>query len=75
MKFPWFKQIGIFFLPKSFTGWIIFLAAIVYAVYLFFDIDSRSHSASDTFINFVFNLICITVIYSLIGFFTSRRKN
>lgn len=75
MNFPWFKQIGIFFLPRSFAGWIIFLAAIVYAVYLFIDIDSRSHSASDTLINFVFNLIGITVIYSLIGFFTSRPKN
>jgi hypothetical protein len=75
MNFPWFKRIGIFFLPKAFIGWIILLAGISYAVYLFIDIDSRSHSASDTLINFVFNLLIIGAIYSLIAFFTSKRTN
>jgi len=75
MNFPWFKQIGIFFLPKSFAGWIIFLATIVYAVYLFVDIDNRSHSASDTLMSFVFNLLIVDAIYSVIGFFTSKRNN
>jgi hypothetical protein len=75
MNFPWFKRIGIFFLPKTFIGWIILLAGITYAVYLFIDIDSRSHSVSDTLMNFVFNLFIISIIYSLIAFFTSKRNN
>ena len=72
MNFPWFKRIGIFFLPKTLMGWIILLVGIVYAVYSFIDIDSRSHSASDTLINFVFMLFIINAVYSLIAFITSR---
>jgi uncharacterized membrane protein len=75
MNFPWFKRIGIFFLPKSFIGWLILLAGAVYAVYIFIDIDSRSHSASDTLINFFFNLLIIAAVYSLIAFFTSKQTN
>ena len=72
MNFPWFKRMGIFFFPKSIIGWAILLAGIVYAVYVFIDIDNRSHSVSDTLINFVFNLLIIGAIYSLIAFLTSR---
>ena len=64
MNLPWFKRIGIFFLPKTFVGWIILLACISYAVYVFINIDSKSHSASDTLINFVFNLIIIGAIFT-----------
>jgi len=72
MKLPWFKRIGIFFVPKSIIGWIMLLGGLIYAVYIFIDIDSRSHSASDTLIKFVFNLIIIGAVYSLIGYLTSR---
>ncbi|HEY4787783.1 MAG TPA: hypothetical protein VIH57_17125 [Bacteroidales bacterium] len=73
MKLPWFKRAGIFFLPSAFIGWIILLAGLVYAVYVFRSIDSTSHSASDTLINFVFRLLVIGAVYSLIGFLTSRK--
>jgi len=72
MKFPWFKSIGILYVPASLTGWIIMLACIVLAVHVFLHIDSRSHSVSDTLINFVFWLIIIVAVYSFIGFLTSR---
>lgn len=72
MKVMWFKRYGIFFIPKSIIGWLILLTGLAYAVYVFIDIDSRSHSVSDTLINFVFNLLIICAIYSLIAFFTSR---
>jgi hypothetical protein len=72
MKFPWFKQAGILFIPISFIGWLIALGSLVYTVYVFVDIDSRSHSVSDTLMNFVFNLLIISAVYSLIGYFTSR---
>ena len=74
MKLPWFRQIGIFFLPATFIGWIILIAGLAYAVYIFIDIDSRSHSVSDTLIKFVFNLLIIGAVYSLIAFFTSRTQ-
>lgn len=72
MKLPWFKRIGIIFIPKNFIGWIIMLAGIGYSVYVFLDIDSKSHSVSDTLINFVFNLLIIGAVYTLIAFLTSR---
>ena len=74
MKLPWFKRIGIFFVPQSIIGWIMLLSGLIYAVYIFIDIDSRSHSASDTLIKFVFNLIIIGAVYSLIAYLTSRTN-
>jgi flagellar biosynthesis protein FliR len=55
-------------------GWVILAIAVAYAVYTFIDIDSRSHSVSDTLINFVFNLLLIGVIYTVIAYFTEARK-
>lgn len=72
MNFPWFKRIGIIFIPVSVAGWIILLAGFVLAVISFMDIDGRSHSVSDTLMNFVFMLLIITAVYSLIAFLTSR---
>ncbi len=71
----WFKRIGLLYFPASVAGRLILLAAAVCAVVLFIQIDSRSHSVSDTLINWVFNLLIIGVIYSLIGFFTSSRED
>ena len=72
MNLQWFKRIGIFYIPKSIMGWIMLSGGIKYAIYIFIDIDSRSHSVSDTLINFVFNLLIIGAVYSLIGYLTSR---
>ena len=46
MKLSWFKQTGIFMKPVTIQGWMIFLAAIAFIVWSFFEIDSRSHSVS-----------------------------
>jgi len=73
MNLPWFKRIGIFFIPTSFIGWVIILAGIIYAVYVFIDIDSRSHSASDTLRPFFFYLLIIGLVYTFIAFLTSSR--
>ena len=40
--FPWFKRIGIFFIPASIPGWIILTAGIVYAVYRFIEIEMEA---------------------------------
>ena len=74
MKLQWFTRKGIFFLPSSRIGWIIFTATAGYAVYLFIDIDSRSHSVSDTLINWVFNCLILGVGYSVIGFFSEKKE-
>lgn len=74
MKQPWFKRIGILFVPQSIIGWIIFLIGVIATVYVFIDIDSRSHSVSDTLMNFTFYLIIIGAVYSFIGYLTNRRN-
>jgi hypothetical protein len=74
MNFNWFTRKGIIYWPASIVGWVIFILAVAYAVYLFVDIDSRSHSGSDTLINWVFNCLIIGVVYSVIGFFTEKNK-
>jgi membrane protein DedA with SNARE-associated domain len=74
MKLNWFKRNGIIFLPISIIGWIILLIGFIYSIYTFIDIDSRSHSVSDTLINFVFRLLIVIAVYSLIAYLTSRSS-
>jgi hypothetical protein len=72
MNFPWFRRTGVFYVPVSLAGWILLSGSLAYAIYAFFDIDSRSHSASDTLINFVFQLLIVGAVYSLVAYLTSR---
>jgi hypothetical protein len=74
MTFHWFSRKGIFFIPSSVIAWAILLASIAYLVWAFLDIDSRSHSASDTLINFAFNALIVAVVYSVVAFFTSSKE-
>ncbi|SCW76861.1 hypothetical protein [Mucilaginibacter sp. NFR10] len=73
MKLNWFTRKGIVYLPVSIIGWIILIIALAYAVFTFIDIDKRSHSVSDTLINFVFNLLLIGLVYTLIAYFTEKK--
>ena len=73
MKLNWFTRKGIIYWPASIVGWIILVLAVAYTVYTFIDINSRSHSVSDIMINFVFNLLLIGLVYSIIGYFTEVR--
>jgi hypothetical protein len=72
MNFPWFRRVGLFYIPKTTMGWIILLAGFAFAVYSFIDIDSRSHSGSDTLINFVFMLLIIGAVYTTIGYISDQ---
>jgi hypothetical protein len=72
MNFPWFRRAGIFYIPKTVFGWIILLSGLAYAVFRFIEIDSRSHSVSDTLMNFVFSLLIIGAVYTTIAYLTSR---
>ena len=72
MNFPWFRRTGLIYLPISFPGWMILLAGLACSAYVFTDIDRRSHSASDTLINFAFNFLIIGAVYTLIAFLTGR---
>ena len=69
-----FTRKGIFFLPSSVAAWLLTLLFAGFLVWRFFDIDSRSHSASDTLINFFFSALVILAVYAVVGFFTSEGK-
>lgn len=69
----WFLRKGIFYRPVSFIGWGVLALALAYLAWAFVDIDSRSHSASDTLMNWFFNVLLVGTAYSLIGYFTEKR--
>lgn len=71
--FPFFKRDGLLIWPVNIFGWLLILATLAYSVYVFIDIDKRSHSVSDTLINFVFNLFLNCAVLYLVAFFTSKN--
>lgn len=75
MKMPWFKRFGIFFIPTSIIGLIILISGFIYAIYVFIILNNSTHSVSDFLIKFVFNLIIIGAVYTLIAYLTSRYLN
>jgi hypothetical protein len=75
MKFPWFRSAGLLFFPVSIPGWTVLLLAAVCSVYSFIEIDSKSHSVSDTLMNFALRIIIIFAGYTFIAFLASRTKS
>lgn len=71
--FPFFNRIGIIVVPYSIIGWLLIAAMVSYSVYEFIDIDSRSHSVSDTLINFVFNVALNAIVLYILALVTSRK--
>jgi hypothetical protein len=73
MKLPWFNRTKFGFFPAAPVGWIIALATAAYCIYLFVEIDSHSHSVSDTLISWAINVAIINILYSVFAFLTSRK--
>ena len=73
MKLNWFTRKGIIYWPVSVIGWVLLIVAVAFAVYRFIAIDMLSHSVSDTLINFVFNLLLIGLVYTIIAWFTEAK--
>jgi len=44
----WFRPVGILFVPVSATGWLLTLLVVAFCAQVFWFVDSRSHSVSDT---------------------------
>ena len=75
MQLNWFKQRGIIFIPNTWIGWLIALAALIFAVYIAIGINSHQHSVSDFLINFAFNVLIIGAVYSTIAYLTSNHNS
>lgn len=67
MKKGWFVRKGMLFFPSSFAGWLVAVFSLIYCVYRFIELDSNSHSASDTLRPFLITVLIVFIIYSLIG--------
>lgn len=74
MKLHWFKRVKLFYVPVHIIGWLLFAAAAAYAVFVCISLNSISHSVNDFLINFVFSLLIIGAVYTLIAFFTSGNN-
>jgi len=48
MKTEWFKRFGWFHFPTSWQGATVSLFALAFCLPIFFAVDHRSHSVSDT---------------------------
>ena len=73
MNLNWFVRRGIFYQPITVVGWVILAGMVAYVVYAFVVIDQRSHSVSDTLMNWVFQCLLTGFVYSAIGFLAAKR--
>ena len=48
MKTAWFKRCGWFYLPVTLPGFVIVTGALAFCANVFWAIDRKSHSVSDT---------------------------
>ena len=70
MRLPIFKRSGIILRPVAFTGWMLILTGVIYAIWIFTLVDSRSHSISDTLMDFASWVLLILLIYNTIAYLT-----
>jgi hypothetical protein len=67
MKAQWFKRLGWFYLPISVPGVVILLAGLAFCIQVFFAIDRKSHSVSDTFYGVFPYFICAFLLFDRIA--------
>lgn len=77
MKKKWFKakKYGWGWTPVSFEGWVLVTAYCIAIFYIFFKIDSSSHSVSDTLISFFPILVLLTAILMAISYKTGEKPH
>ena len=73
MKTQWFKRLGCFYLPVSLPGVVITLAALAFCVQVFFTIDRKLHSASDTLYGVFPFFSCAFLLFDWIAGRTSDK--
>ena len=76
MKKPWFKAKKFgwgWSLPLTWQGWVVLLLYIAFIVFDFLRIDSISHSASDTVINFIPDVFIASLILLLIAYLKGEK--
>lgn len=67
MKRSWFKRWGWFYVPVSWPGVVITLAALALCVQVFVAIDRHSHSVSDTLYGVFPFLACTFLLFDWVA--------
>jgi hypothetical protein len=75
MKTQWFKRLGWFFLPISLPGMVITLGALAFCAQVFWAVDRRSHSVSDTLYSTFPFFVCTFLLLDWVASRTSNRSN
>jgi len=73
MKTQWFKRLGWFYLPISVPGVVILLAVLAFCIQVFFAIDRKSHSISDTLYGVFPFFTCAFLLFDWIASRTSEK--
>lgn len=72
MTLKWFKQWGWLYLPASVPGVAIAAAILLFCVQVFFTVDRKSHSVSDTLYGVFPFFTCAFLLFDWIGARTSN---
>ena len=54
--------------PNTWKGWMVVIVYLVVVVYTFFQVDSQSHSVSDTLYGFVPKLFALSALLIIITY-------
>ena len=73
MKTQWLKRLGWFFLPVSLPGVVIALAALAFCAQVFFAVDRKSHSGSDTLYGVFPFFACAFLLFDWLAGRTSNK--
>ena len=73
MKTAWFKRWGWLHLPISWQGALIVLAALTFCAQVFWAIDRRSHSVTDTLYGIFPFFACSFLLFDWIANRTSHE--
>ena len=74
MKTEWFKRWGWFYLPVSVPGVAAVVAALLFCAQVFWAIDRRSHSVTDTLYGIFPFFVCTFLLLDWIAARTSRES-
>jgi hypothetical protein len=73
MKTQWFKRLGWFYLPISVPGAVLTLLALAFCAQVFWAVDRKSHSASDTLYGVFPYFACAFLLFDWIAGRTSDK--
>ena len=75
MKTAWFKRYGWFHLPVSWQGAAMLLMALAFCAQVFWAIDRRSHSVTDTLYGVFPFFVCAFLLLDWIATRTSHEPD